>query len=469
MGVLYSTRVTGEIRAISEAVAAAGGRALVVGGWVRDRLLGFDSKDVDVEVYGLEPERLKEVLLALGRVNTVGESFTVYKVRVRGGGREEIDVSVPRRESKTGRGHRGFTVEGDPTMTVEEAARRRDFTINAVMLDPLTGELIDPYGGARDLEARLLRVVDPETFVDDSLRVLRGAQFAARFRLAIDPATVALCRRIPLDDLPAERVWGEMEKLLLLADEPSLGLEALRDLGVLPKLFPELDALVGCPQDPAWHPEGDVWTHTKMVCDEARASIGDLSRAERTTVMLAALCHDLGKPATTERVDGRIRSKAHDQEGLAPTERLLDALNVHTIDGYDARTQVLALVAEHLRPGQLHDARETVTDGAFRRLARRVDCRLLYLVARSDALGRTGAARNAAAQEWFISRVRELGLEGGPPAPLLLGRHVLELGIPPGPAVGRVTKAVYELQLDGRVRTLEEAIAAARELVASNQ
>jgi tRNA nucleotidyltransferase (CCA-adding enzyme) len=462
---LYSRGVTDAIQTIAAAVGEAGGRALVVGGWVRDRLLGHRSKDVDVEVYGLDPATLKRLLKRLGRVNAVGESFTVYKVQLPGG-RDEVDVSIPRRESKTGRGHRGFTVEGDPTMTVEEAARRRDFTINAILYDPLAGEIIDPFGGAADLEARRLRVVDPETFVEDSLRVLRAAQFAARFRLTLDPATVALCRRIDLSDLPAERVWGEVEKLLR-AEDPSIGLEALRELGVLPKLFPELEALVGCQQRPDYHPEGDVWTHTKLVVDEAADLVGELSRTHRTTVMLAALCHDLGKPPTTAFVGGKWRSRGHDVAGIEPTERMLDRLNVHTLDGYDVRRQTIALVAEHLTPRNLYIHREAATEGAFRRLALRVDCRLLYFVAKADALGRTGTARDATAQDWFIERVRELGLESGAPAPLLLGRHVLELGVAPGPEVGRVTKAVYELQLDGEVRDLDAAIAAARRLVAT--
>lgn len=452
---------------ICQAVRDAGGRALVVGGWVRDRMVGRASKDIDIEVFSLDARRLKGLLKDLGRVNTVGESFTVYKTVLTSanGERCEVDVSLPRRESKTGHGHRGFTVEGDPTMTVEEAARRRDFTINAISFDPLTDEIIDPFGGARDLQSRVLRVVDPATFVEDSLRVLRGAQFAARFELSIAPETVALCRRISLDDLPAERVWGEIEKMLLRADEPSIGLEAMRELGVLPKLFPELDALIGCPQEPDWHPEGDVWTHTKLVVDEARSRIADLSYAQQATVMLAALCHDLGKPATTSVIDGRVRSLAHDQAGLAPTAALLDRLKVFTFDGYDARKQILALVAEHLIPGQFFNDRTRVSDGAFRRLARRVDCGLLYRVAKSDALGRTGAARNAEAQEWFIERVRALGVESGAPAPILMGRHLLELGLTPGPEIGRITREVYELQLDGKIADLDAALAAARDVL----
>jgi tRNA nucleotidyltransferase (CCA-adding enzyme) len=278
---------------LARAIAAAGGRALVVGGSVRDALLGQESKDVDVEVFGLPAERLKTILESFGRVDTVGESFTVYKLG-------NIDVSLPRRESKSGRGHKGFVVQGDPSLSFVEAARRRDFTINAIAQDPLTGELIDPFEGARDLKARRLRVVDSRTFGDDSLRVLRALQFAARFELTVDDETRTLLRSIPLDDLPAERVWGEIEKLLLLARRPSIGLALALDIGVVHLLFPEMAALVECPQEPEWHPEGDVWVHTLMVVDEARARIDGLERGPAAAMMLGALCHDLGKPLTRQ-------------------------------------------------------------------------------------------------------------------------------------------------------------------------
>src|SRR6185369_13390853 len=183
---------------IATAVRDAGGRALIVGGWVRDKLLGLpESSNVDLEVFGVPGDRLRALLETFGRVEAVGESFQVYKIG-------DIDVSLPRRDSKAGRGHRGFVVTGDPDMSIAEAARRRDFTVNAISWDPLTGEYFDPFDGRADLERRLLRVVDPQTFGDDSLRVLRGEQFAARFALALEPATAALCREIPLDDLPPE-------------------------------------------------------------------------------------------------------------------------------------------------------------------------------------------------------------------------------------------------------------------------
>jgi len=237
--------------ALARAVHAAGGRALVVGGCVRDELLGRTPKDYDVEVYGLDGAVLRGLLESFGRVDTVGESFTVYKVA-------GLDVSLPRRESKTGRGHKGFTVEGDPHLSIEDAARRRDFTINAIARDPLTGAILDPFDGRDDLHARRLRVVDARRFGDDSLRVLRALQFAARFDLTVDDDTKALLRGIALDDLPAERIWGEVEKLLLQAPRPSVGLALALELGVVDNLWPELRPLVGCPQEPEWHPEGDV-------------------------------------------------------------------------------------------------------------------------------------------------------------------------------------------------------------------
>ena len=460
-----SSRVPEKILKLARAVGDAGGRALMVGGCVRDRLLGLDAKDWDVEVYGVEPARLRELLDRMGRVNVVGEAFTVYKLG------PDLDVSLPRRERKTGRGHRAFYIEGDPSMSFEDAARRRDFTVNAILEDPLTSELIDPFGGRADLEAKLLRAVAPETFVEDSLRVLRAAQFAARFQFDTEPATVELCRSIDLTDLPAERIWGELEKLLLVAREPSVGLRWLDTLGATRQLFPEIEALKDVPQQPEWHPEGDVFVHTLLVCDRARELIDDLDYARRVTLMLAALCHDFGKPSTTEFVDGRMRSRGHAEAGVAPALAFLERLKVFTLEGYDVRTQVAALVRDHLKPGEFYLKREEVTDGAFRRLARGCELELLYRVAKADSLGRNApwVPREqwftADAQEWFIERARELSIERKAPDPLLMGRHLLEMGLEPSPLIGQITRAVYEMQLDNRVRTLDEARAAARAML----
>ncbi|MGB7218407.1 MAG: hypothetical protein WBD07_06320 [Vicinamibacterales bacterium] len=444
-------------RQIADLVRHAGGRALIVGGWVRDRLMGRDSKDIDIEVFGVPADRLRQLLESLGRVETVGESFQVFKAG-------DIDVSLPRRESKSGRGHRGFDVAGDPTMSVPEAARRRDFTANAILWDPLTEEYLDPYDGRGDIGRRLLRVVDPQTFTDDSLRVLRAIQFAARLDFALDEAAKALCRDIPLDDLPAERVWGEIEKLLL-APRPSVGLALAMELGVITKLFPELQALAGCAQEPEWHPEGDVWVHTLQVIDQGRKRIDDLDRPQQVAIMLGILCHDLGKPTTTKFIDGRIRSLDHEEQGVAPATVLLDRLNVHSLDGYDVRRQVLGMVAQHLKPGSWFKVRNEVGDGAFRRLAQKVDLELLARVAKADCLGREPGQFDCSAMDWFLDRARALGVEHRPPAPILLGRHVLELGLRPGSRVGEILKAVYEQQMDGTVTNLDEAVTAAKRLL----
>jgi len=424
---------------------------------VRDRLLGRPSKDIDIEVYGLAAPALRSLLERFGRVDAVGEQFTVFKVN-------GIDVALPRRESKTGRGHRGFDVQGDPSMSIAEASRRRDFTINAISWDPLTGEYFDPCHGREDLERRILRAVDPSTFGDDSLRVLRALQLAARFELLVDDATRDLCRSIALDDLPSERVFGEIEKLLLGARLPSVGFALGLDLGVIHRLLPEMAALVGCPQEPEWHPEGDVWTHTLMVIDHARAAIDDLDRARGLTIMLGAVCHDFGKPPTTAFLDGRIRSPNHEPVGVPLALASLDRLNVHSLDGFDARHHIVGLVAYHLAPGMWRKAATPVGDGAFRRLAQKVDLELLARLARADCRGRTGDF-DCSAMDWFVERARALGVEHRPPEPLLKGRHLLAMGLEPGPPVGRIVNAVYERQLDGSVATLDDALAAAREIL----
>jgi tRNA nucleotidyltransferase (CCA-adding enzyme) len=453
------------VLSLAHAIHEAGGRALLVGGCVRDALMGAQPKDWDLEVYNLDVARVREILDQFGPVNVVGEAFTVYKLG------NHLDVSIPRRERKSGRGHKGFVIEGDPFMSVAEATLRRDFTINAILQDPLTGELIDPFNGGRDIEQRVLRAVSKDTFAEDSLRVLRAAQFAARFEFEIDPDTIELCRTIDLSDLPAERIWGEIEKLLLRASRPSIGLEWLRRLGAIEKLFPEIQSLIGVPQDPVWHPEGDVFVHTQLAVDRARELIEDLPYPRQVTVMLAALAHDFGKPATTEFLEGRWRSRGHEEAGVLPTESFLRRINVHTIDGYNVRAQVIALVREHLKPGEFYKKRDEVGEGAFRRLARRCEPDLLYRVAKADSTGRNAewVPREkwfgSDAQEWFIERSRELEVERRPPDPLLLGRHLLELGVEPGPRMGEITRAVYEMQLDGRVRNLDEAIAEARKII----
>ena len=420
---------------LCQEVRQAGGRALLVGGWVRDFVRGFETVDYDIEVYGIEAGKLRGLLDQYGRVDAVGEAFTVYKVRLRDGDKRfVVDVSLPRRESKTSRGHRGFVVEGDPSMSIEEAACRRDFTINAIMYDPLTEEYLDPYGGREDLQRKLIRVVDPNTFVEDSLRVLRAMQFASRFQFEIEAATVQLCRGIDLSDLPAERIWAEVEKWLLQSERPSIGLRAAHELGIIEKLWPEIQALIDT------NPESFLRLGRRL--DEARKLIDDLPRPKRIAVMLAALCSDFGKQANG----------------------FLARLKVFTVDHYDVRSQALSLIRHREIPETWFRRAAQITDGDFRRLALRVEPGLIHRLSLADNLS-DGVDASLEIAKWFVSRVRELGVEMEAPKPLLMGRHVLAFGLEPGPRIGEITRAVYEMQLDGEVSTIDDAIEAARRII----
>lgn len=428
--------ICGQVRSI-------GGRALLVGGCVRDGLLGLPSKDVDLEVFGVEPEALERALRKDFEVLTVGKSFGVFKIRG-----IDVDIAIPRRESKTGRGHKGFTIEGDPTMTVAEAAQRRDFTINAIYFDPLTGEWIDPTGGRADLAARVLRHVGPQ-FAEDPLRVLRAMQFIARFGLTAAPETVMACRDIEPEELPPERLFEEWRKLIVKGVAIGAGLTFLRDCGWV-RYYPELAALIDCPQDPEWHPEGDVWVHTLHCMDAFAAErIGD--DWEDLVVGLAVLCHDLGKPETTEFIDGRWRSHRHEALGEGPTRSFLDRLTRHR----DLVEAVVPLVTHHLRPALYY--KDRVNDSAIRRLAReviRID-RLVRL-ASADMRGRPPIQVDRfAAGEWLMERAEALRVQDAAPKPIIKGRHLIDRGFKPGPVFKEILQTCFEAQLDGAFSDVE--------------
>lgn len=245
---------------VAQVLVNAGARLVtLVGGAVRDLVQGLDPKDLDLEVFGLTSEQTEAALSTFGKVNAVGKSFGVFKVTVDGA---DFDVSLPRRDSKTGEGHKGFKVTVDDGMTVAEAAARRDFTMNAMAIDVMTGELHDPFNGLADLKAGVLRHTSP-AFSEDPLRVLRAMQFAARFNMVLAPETAELCRSLVGEaaSLPKERVWAEWEKMLVKGQNVAAGLKVLEQTGWLVTL-PELQVLVGLAQHAEWHPEGNVWEHT---------------------------------------------------------------------------------------------------------------------------------------------------------------------------------------------------------------
>lgn len=431
---------------VAELVKSSGGRALLVGGCVRDRLLGGEPKDFDIEVYGLSPEALQQTLSRKFDLDLVGVSFGVIKLHG-----HDIDIALPRRETKLGEGHRAFEMEYDPNLPIEEASSRRDFTVNAIYMDPLTEEIIDPWNGRVDLEKGILRHVS-EHFREDPLRVLRGMQFVARFDLTAAPETIEVCRSMTPEGLAQERLMGEWSKLLLQGKKISKGLNFLRDVGWV-KYYPELEALIGCEQAPEWHPEGDVWNHT-LCCldaiDEWRTGEDDL------VVGFAVLCHDFGKPVCSrfDPVKGRIRSLGHDEEGVAPTLSFLRRLT----NEERLFNEVPPLVRMHMRPFAMW--RDKSSDGAIRRLAAKV-VRIdrLCRVAAADDAGRPPFPRDPASYLWLAEQAKRLAVEDAAPKPIVMGRHLLDLGMKPGPEFKRILDRCFEAQLDGEFSDLDGGIA----------
>ena len=441
------------------AAAKRGWRVLIVGGYVRDTIARRKPDDIDLEVYGdFTAAELQAFLEGFDpNVSAVGASFGVFKLTVDG---VDIDVSVPRRENKAGRGHKGFIVEPDPTMTPEEAASRRDFTMNAMALDPLTGELIDPFGGADDIKANRLRHTS-DKFTEDPLRVLRGMQFCGRFVLVVARETRALCYSLKSEynALSKERIWGEWRKWAEKSEMPSFGLDFLAETWL--ELYPELFEIVTLAQNPEYHPEGDVWEHTLFTVD-AMAEICDrdgIAGEDRVVLVLAALCHDLGKASTTEwnEEKGKITSYNHDTAGEAPTRSFLNRIGApkHIVE------RIVPLVTCHMRHVNYYTGGE-VTERHVRRLARDLapaTIREWAAVVEADHNGRPplpGGLPEAAQR--MLGLAEELAVQDAAPKPILMGRHLIELGMSPGPEFGDILEAAYEAQLDGAFSTIEGAI-----------
>lgn len=434
--------ITADLRLFLDSLCRAfdqqGGRACLVGGAVRDALRGESVTDIDIEVYGLEPARIESILKGFGRVDAVGKAFGVFKLHGK-----PIDVSLPRREQRTGPRHQDFRIEGDPFMSPEEAAQRRDFTINALSWDWCAGKLLDPCGGIEDLQQKRLRHVSPR-FAEDPLRVLRGMQFVARFNLQPCAETIDLCRQLDPLHLPTERIMEEWRKLILQGQSISAGLTFLKVTNWL-QYYPELSALCGCEQDPQWHPEGDVWQHTLHCMDAfARARIGD--PWEDWVVGLAVLCHDMGKPLTSFCDEGgRIRSPRHDIEGVPVAERFLQRLTRQKAV-FEA---VLPLVREHMRPHDLYSSR--AGSSAIRKLSLRVGrMERLIRVSAADFGGRPPLpADDFKAGRWLEAQVAELELQQSAPKPIVQGRDLIALGLKPGAHFKELLDDCFEAQLNG--------------------
>ena len=439
-------------REIARQVAGLGGRAYYVGGFVRDALMGTENNDIDMEVHGLSPAQLASILDGLGQRITVGESFGVFALKGC-----PLDIAMPRKEAARGMGHRDFEIFVDPFIGTEAAARRRDFTVNALMQDILTGEIIDHFGGGADLKNRILRHVCAESFPEDPLRVLRCAQFAARFEFQVAPETVELCSRMELQHLPRERVEGELKKALLKAERPSLFFEVLRQMDQLDHWFPELKALIGIPQNPVYHAEGDVWNHTMMVLDEAARL---RHRVEQPHwLMLAALTHDFGKAVCTGEKNGIIHAYEHEIKGLP----LVDAFIRRMTAESKLRAYVQNLVALHMKPNTVAHA-NSAPKVTTRMFDQAVDPEGLVCLALADDRGRISTKPSSGNEAFLAERLalyRELMAR-----PHVMGRDLIEAGLTPDGTFTELLAFAHKLRLAGveKENALKQTLSRARKL-----
>ncbi|MBC8526325.1 MAG: CCA tRNA nucleotidyltransferase [Candidatus Cloacimonetes bacterium] len=441
---------------IAKAAKGTGGSAFLVGGCVRDMILGQTSKDFDLEVYKLQPQEVEKIVKQFGKISDVGKSFGILKISFGEG--IEIDVSLPRTDSKIGAGHKGFDVNTDPYMSLDEAASRRDFTINSMAFDPLTDKLYDPFNGLKDLNKKILRVTNHETFGDDPLRVLRALQFVARFELEIEQESKKIIQGMlpQLKELPKERILEEWKKLFLKSEKPSAGLSAGMELGVFKEIHKELLTLLYTPQDSLWHPEGNVWIHTLKCIDCAikivkRESLGDKIAF---VIMLAVLCHDLGKPFTTTVKDDRIVSPEHENAGEKPTRAFLNSIGADKF----TKSKVIPLVKNHLSPFALYDSEfkrgEKITDGTIRRLATRLYPATIYeliLIAEADYLGKGNRTQIRKTKkfktgQWLLERSKTLNVQKDKPADIIQGKDLIAKNFTPSKNFGVIIHLANKLR-----------------------
>lgn len=451
-------QIPNSLKLISYRLKSYNAKAILIGGRVRDHFLDKESKDYDVEVYGIDSiTKLQEILSEFGSVNLVGKSFGVLKLNI---DNDEHDFSLPRTEHKTGNLHQDFETISDGNMGYDEAFKRRDFTINSIGYDIETAEFIDPYGGINDIKNRILKHTNSSTFTEDPLRVYRAVQFMARFNLTIDESTFNLCKKIvengELDFLPNERIYEELKKLLTKSKKPSIGFELMRSLGIL-KYFPELRAIIDIPQDPIWHPEGDVWTHT-MMCINEMAKMTKLETDDEKLnekLLWAILCHDFGKATHTQIKENEITAIGHEDAGIEPMRNFMYRLtNEHSL--VDA---IEPLIVYRSAPSQLYQ--NGAKSPAIKRLATKVNIEELVRVARADFLGRTTKESLLGVYEagdWLLNKAKELNVQNNAPAPLLQGRDLISLGLTPSPEFKKILNQAYEAQLDGIINTHDEAI-----------
>ncbi len=437
------------IKAIVERLDQSKGRALLVGGAVRDLVQEKPAKDLDIEVHGLSIDQLEQILKEFGHVRLVGKAFGVLRIDGL-----DVDWSIPRTDSSG----RKPKVAFDPHMPLEQALRRRDLTINAMAVDLITRELQDPFDGLRDLEKGILRVPDKQLFIEDPLRYFRVMQFIGRFQLKPDQELYELGKTMDLRDISQERIIQEFEKLCIKGTKPSMGIQWLQDTGRLKALLPEIYNTIGVQQDPEWHPEGDVYEHSKQAMDAA-ARLEYETDEDKITMVLAGLCHDVGKVVATQNIDGRIRSLGHDVKGVPIASTFLDRV----INTQKIKDRVLKLVRYHMTPVAF--VKNNAKASAYKRLAKKLapetNIQELTRLAYCDKSGRN-PDRQAPFEvcpeeliEAFLEEAKKYRVDQTFEPPVLKGKDLLEQ-VKPGPDLGKLLGKAYTIQIEEGITDKDE-------------
>jgi len=445
-------KIEDSLKKITDAILQMGATPVIVGGYVRDSIMGYSSKDIDIEVFGVDSlEELENILAPFGSTNIVGKSFGVLKLTTKD---YQLDISMPRTEIKTGMRHKDFSVKTDGSLTFKQAALRRDFKMNALGFNLKNEKIVDPFDGLKDIENKIISHINDETFIEDPLRILRAIGFAARFNFKISQKTKALCKNMvkqgELLHLSKERIFEELKKILLKSKKPSIAFYLADELSINESIFTEIEALKGVKQRVKYHPEGDVFTHTFMALDV----MAQYNGKNKLALMFAVLCHDFGKVETTKLIDGEYRAHGH------------EAVSVHIAQNFMLRLTddkalietVLPLVRYHGEPKKFYEVK--VSDSAIRRLANKVNISLLVEVSRADALGRTtenAKSGNFGAKEWLLKRASELKVKNSAPKQILQGRDLIAHGLTPSKEFKKILYLAFEAQMDGEFSNIEDA------------
>jgi len=439
------------LKKITDAILKIGANPVIVGGYVRDSIMGYSSKDIDIEVFGVDSlESLENILAPFGSTNVVGKSFGVLKLTTK---EYQLDISMPRTEIKTGIKHKDFSVKTDGNLTFKEAALRRDFKMNALGFDLRSEEIVDPFDGLKDIENKIISHINDKTFTEDPLRILRAIGFAARFNFKISQKTKDLCKNMvkegELLHLSKERIFEEVKKILLKTKKPSIAFYLADELGINESIFTEIEALKGVKQRAKYHPEGDVFTHTMMALDV----MAQYNEKNRLALMFAVLCHDFGKAQTTKLIDGEYRAHGHEAVSVHLAQNFMSRLT----DDKALIETILPLVRYHGEPKKFYESK--VSDSAIRRLANKVNISLLVEVSRADTLGRTtkdAKSGNFDAKEWLLKRAGELKVKSSAPKKILQGRDLIEQGLTPSKEFKKILDLAFEAQMDGEFLNIED-------------